>query len=386
MKILHVITRLILGGAQQNTVVSCAAQVAAGHQVWLAFGPIYGPEGTLLPDAERSGATIEQVASLRRSVSPIHDLRAYDALRRLIRRVQPDIVHTHSSKAGILGRAAAWREGVGGVVHTVHGLPFHDRQSQIVHRLYVHAERWAARRCHRLIGITQAMADAFEQAGVSAVDQFEIVPSGVDAALFHPGDDRSSTRAAYGIDADCPVVGIVARLDALKGHDDLLDVLADLVRDHPGLRVVFVGDGYHRAVLEQRVADERFDAHVIFAGLVPATQVPSLYRALDLMVLPSYQEGQGRTLVEAQMCGCAVVGYNVGGIGEVCDDGRAGRLVPLGDRRALRAAVHELLADAVERRALADRGREHACRNFSQETMIERLERIYRSLGPAEEP
>lgn len=184
MKILHVITRLILGGAQQNTVMCCRAQVSGGHQVWLAYGPIYGPEGSLLEEAQASGAKLVQINAMRRTVLPFHDLRCYAALRRLIREIQPDIVHTHSSKAGILGRAAAWRQRVPAVIHTIHGLPFHTRQTRLLYKGYVAAERWAARRCHRLIGLTQAMCDAFAEHGIGRAEQFYVVPSGVDSTLL----------------------------------------------------------------------------------------------------------------------------------------------------------------------------------------------------------
>ena len=184
MTIVHVITRLILGGAQQNTVLTCAAQVAAGHTVTLIYGPIYGPEGSLLAEAQKSGANLVRVSSLRRPILPLHDYYCYHALRRRIRELQPDIVHTHSSKAGIIGRAAAWDERAPVVIHTIHGLPFHSRQPRWLYRVYVATERWAARRCHKMIGVTRAMCETFRRHGIGAPDQFEVVPSGVVLADF----------------------------------------------------------------------------------------------------------------------------------------------------------------------------------------------------------
>jgi len=378
MKILHVITRLILGGAQKNTVLSCAAQVAAGHEVALAFGPIYGPEGSLLDQAKEAGAKTYQISSMRRAVLPVHDLRCYFALRRLIRDLRPDVVHTHSSKAGIIGRAAAWRERVPAVVHTIHGLAFHDRQSRIIHRVYVAAERFAAKRCHRLVGITQAMCDAFAAERIGRPEQYEVIPSGVDLNAF--GQQTSPpdvTRRAYGIPVESPVIGVVARLDPLKGHDDLLNVLPDLLTKHPDLHLLFVGDGWNREALEERVAENSWQKRVIFAGLVPPTQVPSLLRAMDIMALPSYQEGQGRTLVEALLCGCAVVGYDVGGIGEVCIDGKTGRLAAVGDMHQLGDVLMWMLDNPDQRRALAQQGEQHVRENYSAQIMVEKLEDLY---------
>ena len=195
MKILHIITRLILGGAQQNTVLTCAAQVRAGHSVCLVYGPIYGPEGSLLDDALASGAQVICVPSLRRAVLPPHDVRCYRALRSLIRKIRPDVVHTHSSKAGILGRAAAWREKVPAVIHTIHGLPFHDRQSCIERGLYVAAERWAARRCHRIVGVTRAMCDAFADHRIGRPQQRSRAGAGAAAAVQEPGTGQSPVSA-----------------------------------------------------------------------------------------------------------------------------------------------------------------------------------------------
>jgi glycosyltransferase involved in cell wall biosynthesis len=378
MTILHIITRLIIGGAQTNTVMSCAAQVAAGHQVWLAYGPIYGPEGSLLAEARDSGAQTIEINAMRRAVLPLHDVRCYLALRRLIRRVKPDVVHTHSSKAGILGRAAAWREHVPAVIHTIHGLPFHEQQSPVIHRAFVAAERFAARRCHKLIGITQAMCDAFTAKRIGRAEQFAVIPSGVDVAAFdQPTAPRQVTRRAYGIAEDVPLIAIVARLDPLKGHDDLLDVLPRLIEKHPQVQVMFVGDGWHRAALEQRVAEHSWQQRVIFAGLVPTTQVPSLLRASNIMALPSYQEGQGRTLVEALLCGCAIVGYDVGGISAVCIDGQTGRLAKLADRAALTDALLWMLDNPQARRDLTRNGMQHVRENFSAERMVQQLETLY---------
>ena len=378
MKILHIITRLILGGAQKNTVLSCAAQVAAGHDVALAFGPIYGPEGSLLDQATAAGAQTIQINSMRRAVLPVHDLRCYFALRRLIRDLKPDVVHTHSSKAGILGRAAAWRERVPAVVHTIHGLAFHDRQSRIVRRVYVAAERFAAKRCHKIVGITQAMCDAFAAEGIGRPEQFSVIPSGVDLEAFNQQTAmRDVTRRAYGIPVEAPVIGLVARLDPLKGHDDLLNVLPELLTKHPGLHLLFVGDGWHREALEKRVAENSWQQRAIFAGLVPPTQVPSLLRAMDIMALPSYQEGQGRTLVEALVCGCAVVGYDVGGIGEVCIDGRTGRLAAVGDMRQLSDVLMWMLDNPDQRKVLAQQGEQHVREKFSARIMVDKLEDLY---------
>ncbi|MFW6058890.1 MAG: glycosyltransferase [Phycisphaeraceae bacterium] len=379
LRIFHIITRLILGGAQKDTIMLAAAQAAAGHAVHLAYGPIYGPEGSLYEEAAASGATLHEVRSLRRAVLPVHDALCYRALRRLIREVQPDVVHTHSSKAGILGRAAGWAERAPAVIHTVHGLPFHDRQPRWLNRAYVNAERWAARRCHHLIAITPAMVEAFEQERIADRARFTVIPSGVDTSELHvtPGD-REAVRAELGIPPDAPVLGIIARLDPLKGHDDLLDIVPELLKWQPDLRLLFIGDGWHRPHLEQRIEAEGLRDRVILTGLVPHAQIAHFLAAVDVNALPSYQEGQGLTLAEALLSGCAIVGYDVGGIGTICIDGETGRLVRVGDRRALAEAIRWLFEHPDQRRQLVRRGQQLVRRDLDPERLARRTEQVYR--------
>ena len=391
MTILHVITRLILGGAQLNTVMSCRAQVAAGHEVHLAYGPIFGPEGSLLEEARASGATLHEVGSLVRELSPRKDVRCVGELRRLVRELRPDVVHSHSSKAGILTRAAAWREtqragfwayaadmtlGDERIVHTVHGLPWDDTQAWWRRRLYVGLERWAAKRCHHVVAITPQMVDAFVDAKVAPREKFTVIPSGVEVADFAPVPrQRDAVRARYGIPADAAVVGHVGRLDRLKGHADLLDVLPQLDAGGRDVWLLFVGDGFDRAAVEAR--PQFASGRAVITGRVDADAVPAHLAAMDVTALPSYQEGQSRTLVEALLCETPVVGYATGGIPDVVRDGVTGRLAATGDRDALAAALNATLADPAGSRAMAAAGRADVAERFSAERMNRELLTLY---------
>lgn len=382
MRILHVITRLILGGAQQNTVMSCKAQVEAGHDVHLAFGPIHGPEGSLLEEAQASGATLHEIKPMVRQLSPLNDLLAHFRLRRLVNKLRPDIVHTHSSKAGILGRAAANAARIQAgtkVVHTVHGLPFHAKQRRWLNDLYVAAEKHAAKQCDHLIAITPAMVEAFVENMIASESKFSIIPSGIDIDAFTPRPERrDAVRMKYGIPQDALVVGHVGRLDPLKGHADLLDELPTLNAEGRDVWLYFVGDGFHRVELEKH--PNMAMGKTVMTGLVPLSSVPELLSAMDVMALPSYQEGQSRTLCEALLCGVPVVGYDVGGIPSVCMDGVTGRLVPVGDRKALGRVLVELLENPAECERLAAAGRAHVIEHFSAAKMNLELLALYERL------
>lgn len=395
MKILHISTRLILGGSQENTVLSCEGQARQGHDVHLAFGPIYGPEGSLFERVDAFCAapgariTTHIVKDLVREIAPITDFDAYRALKALVTELRPDIVHTHSSKAGVLGRAAAWsvreRAGRPAIVHTIHGPPFHEYESHWKNRLYIESERFAARRCHAIVSVADAMTSRFIAEGIGAPGLYSTVYSGMETERFlapAPGESREETRRELGLQPGDLVIGTVARLAELKGHDDLLSALSADLNRHPGLKLLWVGDGWLRPALEDRIASLGLASKVVLTGLVTPSRIPSLMRAMDVLVHPSYREGLPRTVPQALLCGTPVVAYDVDGTGEVVRDKETGRLVRAGDLGSLREAVTWMLEDAPRRAATADRGREWCARRFSAETMVAELQKVYdRALG-----
>jgi glycosyltransferase involved in cell wall biosynthesis len=258
----------------------------------------------------------------------------------------------------------------------------------VVHRLYVSLERFAARRCNHLIAITPAMVEAFKQHRIAPPEKFTIIPSGVELSRFDATLDRGEAKRSFGLPSNRPVVGLIARLDPLKGHRDLLAAWPAIACKVPGARVLFVGDGFDAAGIraETSALPGGLSERVAFAGFVPFEQMSRAYRACDVVALPSYQEGQSRVLVEALWCGCAVVGYDVGGIGSVCIDGVTGRLVPVGDRRNLGDAIVELLTDHEKAEATIARGRAHVAEHFSADRMNHELLSLYERLmtgGPS---
>lgn len=381
MKILHLITRLILGGAQENTVLSCEGQHADGHEVTLAFGPIYGPEGSLLERAQASGTRCEMLPAMKRAVDPLADLRCYRQCCELIERLKPEVVHTHSSKAGIVGRFAAWKTGVPCVIHTIHGLPFHPYQSWMKNRLYIASERAAARRCHRIVCVADAMTRQALAAGVGRAEQYATIYSGMEVDRYSPlRDDRADTRRELGLGDGDFVIGTVARLAELKGHDDLLDVLPDLLARHPNVRYLWVGDGWWRERLAARIDAMGLAGRVVLTGLVPPDRVPRYLRAMDLLAHPSYREGLPRTVPQALLCGTAVAAYDGDGAGEACIDGRTGRLVPTGDVKALGQALTWMIEHDDQRRAWTEAGRALCATRFDHHTMVNHLEALYRQV------
>jgi glycosyltransferase involved in cell wall biosynthesis len=377
---MHISTRLILGGSQENTVLSCAGQADDGHAVSLVFGPIEGPEGTMLPTVEAHGG-IEAIETpnLVREIAPRRDWRCRRELEALIRDWRPDVVHTHSSKAGILGRAAAWHAEVPAVVHTIHGLPFHPYQSALKNAAYIRAERWAARRCHAIATVADAMRDQALAVGIGRPEQYRTVRSGM---LVEPYlDDAESmhgARARLGLPQDAFIVGTVARLAELKGHDDLLDALGEAMRDDPGIHLLWVGDGWWSERLLGRVRELGLADRVHTPGLVAPETIPGWIKAMDVVAHPSYREGLPRAVVQGLLSARPVVTYALDGAPEVCIDGETGFLVAPGDRAGLRDAVLRLRHDADRGAALGRAGRDRCRTAFDHRTMVRDLENLYR--------
>lgn len=408
MRILHLSTRLILGGSQENTVLSCEGQARppCGHDVHLGFGPIYGPEGSLLGRVEAFNAAgperigIHVVPHMLRQVNPLADLRCRRELVSLIRALKPDIVHTHSSKAGILGRAAAWdvlrrdKRPIG-IVHTIHGPPFmpvegsplRRLKTRVTNHVYTLAERWAARQCHLIVSVADAMTAQFLARGIGRREQYVTVYSGMEVDRYlnaARGEERAPVRRSLGLSDGDFVIGTVARLAEHKGHDDLLDALGDPLRANPHWKLLWVGDGWWRPRLEERLRAEGLAGSVVIAGLVPSERVAAMMRAMDVLAHPSYREGLPRTVPQALLCGVPVIAHDVDGTSEAClDPSRVGPerstglLVRPGDRAGLRTGVEWMASHPDERAAMAARGRDLCRERFSAATMVRDLEVVY---------
>ncbi|GAC1469260.1 MAG: glycosyltransferase family 4 protein [Isosphaeraceae bacterium] len=381
MRIVHVITRLILGGAQENTLLTVEGlHHRHGDDVTLITGPAEGPEGDLFGRADRLGLKVEVMPELVRAVRPATDYRAYRQLRRAYHRLRPEVVHTHSSKAGILGRAAAWRAGVPAIVHTVHGLPFGPSEHPLRNRLYVALERSAARRCHAIVSVCDAMTEQALAAGVGQPGQYRTVYSGMDVdAFLHPLRKRAEVRRELGLSDGEVAFGTVARLFERKGHDDILAVAPVVLAANPAVRFVFIGDG----VLRDRLAADAVRlgvGHAVrFVGLIPPGRIPELLGALDAVVHPSLREGLARVLPQSLLSGRPVISYDVDGAREVVLP-ETGVLLRPRDLDGLAAAILRLASDPRLRDAMGQEGRRRFADRFRHETMTDQLRALYEEL------
>ena len=385
MRVVHVITRMIVGGAQENTLYNCLDLIQDfDDDVLLITGPSAGPEGDLLAQYQQSGAgqlPIARVDSLRRAIHPWWDYQAARELRRVIRDFAPDVVHTHSAKGGLLGRKVAWSLQVPAVIHSVHGAPFHDYQNTAARWFFQRCERWAARHCHHMICVADAMTDLMVDAGVAPRDKFTTIQSGMEVEPFlAAAEHRDRVRERLGFADDDIVIGKIARLFHLKGHDDLVEAAATVVAENPRVRFLLVGDGILRDALTERIAQLGLQRHFVFTGLVPPTEVPSLIGAMDMLVHTSLREGLARALPQALLAGRPVISYDIDGAREVTIDGETGSLIPPRDLAALSAAMIRLAADPKRRRRLGEQGRALFTEPFRHRTMTRRIREVYQAV------
>lgn len=378
MRVTHVITRLIVGGAQENTLASVLGlHRIPGIDVQLISGLSEGPEGSLEPEAQRVPGLLRIVPELVRPVRPLTDTRALITLARLFRSEKPDIVHTHSGKAGLVGRLAASLAGVPVIIHTIHGPSFGTFQGPLPNAAFRAAERLAALCTTHFVVVAHAMTRQYLAAGIGAPEQYTRVLSGFPLAPFLEAKPSAAVRSRLGLAPSDIVIGKIGRLFELKGHDDLIDVAPDLVRDVPALRFLLVGDGPWRARLEARVQAAGLTPYFRFTGLVPPAQVPELVGVMDLLVHLSRREGLARALPQALAAGRPVIAYDCDGANEVCLNGRTGYLVNPGDLGTLRERIRRLAKDPALRLEFGLTGKELVREGFTVERMVSDLHALY---------
>ena len=379
MRIAHVITRMIIGGAQENTLLNCLDLIREyGDDVLLITGPALGPEGDLLSQGRAGELPVKVLPSLRRDIHPKRDWLASREISKALLEFQPDVVHTHSAKGGLLGRRSAWKLNVPAVVHTIHGAPFHPYQSRLARDFFRRCEQWASKRCHHLVSVADAMTELMVEAGVAPREKFTTIYSGMNVEPFTQAKQhRAAVRQEYGFGDEHVVIGKIARLFHLKGHQDLINAAVPVVKSQPNVRFLLVGDGVLRESLTQQINELGLSKHFVFAGLVPPSEVPKLIGGMDALVHASYREGLARALPQALIAGLPVISYDVDGAREVTITGKTGILVPAQDVSALSQALGTMAGDRDLRKQLGAEGQRRFTEQFDHRTMTARVRELY---------
>lgn len=377
-KACHLITRLIVGGAQRLALETAAALARSGWSVELWAGPQTGPEGSLHEEARRRGLLLRAVPDLVREIAPVRDARAYAWLKRELARARFDLVHTHSSKAGILGRHAAFAARVPVRVHSIHGWGTTPDTPPLRRRLFERLERQAARRAHALIAVSEAVRDAGLARGIGEPGLYRVIRGGIALGPPPDGEARRRARSALGLPAEARVAGTIGRLDHAKDPLGALAALAPVLAAEPRARAVFIGDGPLRDAVERAVARGALRDRVILPGR--RGDARELAAAFDVFFLASRWEGFPLAVIEAMAAGLPVVSYDVTGVREAVEDGACGHLLAPGDQAGWGERIAELLRDAAARQRLGDAARRRAEREFGLERMLEATRALYDEL------
>ena len=372
---------MIVGGAQENTLLSVEGlDRLPEYEVTLASGLDSGPEGELLTRARETTRLIV-VPELGRNIDPLADVKAFWKLYRLIRQGRYHIVHTHSSKAGVLGRVAAKLAGTPFIVHTLHSLVFHDYQPWAVNRSWRIIKKICAPMTDHFISVSSIISRKAIEARIDRPDKFCTIYSGMELDWFLKAQvDPQAIRREFGIPDDAPVVGKIARLFPLKGHDQLMDAAPEIVRRHPNVRFLLIGDGILYDHLRERARAAGILENFVFAGLIDRERIPEMLSAMDVVVHTSLREGLARVLPQALAMGKPCVSFDIDGAPEVVIPEKTGYLVNPNDSAGLADAISILINDPELRARMGEAGRRHVDPAFRTETMVRQIAEVYEML------
>ncbi len=388
IKTFHIITRLDKGGSADSTLLTTLLLDHNKYEVFLAHGltlesDMSSEESNAVEQsldlARSKGVKLLTIPSLVRRISIINDIRALYNIYRILKRIRPHIVHTHTSKAGALGRLAAYLARTPIIVHTPHGHVFNDYYGPFMTMLFVLAERNLSFVTDKIIAITEQEREEHLAVGVSSKEKYAIIHSGVALDwLMNASFEIDSGKRKFGIPQDCNVVGVVGRLVPIKGHKYLVTAAKKIIEKSRNTVFVFVGDGHLQSELEEQAESIGIRNNIIFTGW--RKNVPEIICLFDMLVLPSLNEGMGRVLIEGMALGKPIVASNVGGIINIVKNGENGILLPPKDPNALEDAILQLINNRDLAEKMGKKGRAMVLPEFSSSFMAKRTDDLYQSL------
>jgi len=382
IKVAHIITRMIIGGAQENTLFTVQGlQLNKDYEVSLLTGPSNGPEGALLNEIDHDHIRIINLPFLTRNLNPFFDFFAFTHIffHLLINRY--DIVHTHSAKAGILGRLAAKICGVTLIIHTIHGLPFNQYQKPFLNNFYIFLERISAGWTDKIITVCDDMIRQCQEAHIAEKSKFQTIYSGLDIPTFLP--DRKERvkqlRDELAIPLQAFVVGKIGRLFYLKGHEYLLEAVKKVIVEEPQVYFLLVGGGVLEGKLKEKAEMLGITKQIVFTGLVSTQEIPVYLRVMDMVVHVSLREGLPRVIPQAFLSERPVVAFDVDGARDIITDRENGFLVEPKHVDLLADRILKLVRSKKLRLDFSNAGKAFAMKNFSKEKMVAEIEKVYQS-------
>lgn len=377
VSVVHIVTDLSVGGAAETAIAICALLPKEEFEVTLLTGMSRAHTDLRGYASQRDVAT-RIIPALRRPVSPLRDLVALIQLWSFLRRRRPDVVQTHSSKPGVLGRVAAWAAGVPVVIHTVHGWSFHVGQRRPI--------KWAVRMLERVLATVSSVLVVVSRederigasAGIGTSSKYRVIRSGVDLERFSPGVPKAvGLRERFGLGNDAVIVGSIGRLEAQKDPLLFVEAAAIIAESMPSAEFMMVGDGSLKDEVRSRARERHLSAHLHLLGT--RRDIPDLLPMMDVLVMTSRWEGLPRVIVEAMAARTPVISTSVGGTCEVIEHGRTGLLVAPGDAQAIAQATIQMVTSPGLAQRLATAAAAEVD-EFSEDRMAAATAQLYRDL------
>lgn len=379
IKVLHIITRLDKGGSAENTFLTVTGLDKNNYDVTLMGGTVTDPKQDRRRQIEESGISYIFIPELIRNIRPIKDIKALFKIYRILRKEKFDIVHTHTSKAGLLGRLAAKLTGVPIIIHTPHGHVFFGYFGPFKTRIFIFLEKLASFISDKIVALTNREKEDYVLFKIADEDKFVVICSGVELERFKelPSKEKQNFKKELGIQENSLIVGTVGRLVPVKGAEFLIEAAKHIIPKYPDTLFIFTGDDYLRHDLEKKAYELGIRENIIFLGW--RDDVARILSIYDVFVLPSLNEGMGRALVEAMALEKPIVASNVGGIPDLVIHGKNGYLVPSKNPVNLAKHIQILLEDKGKRESMGQEGKNIAM-NFSAEKMVKNITKLYEQL------
>lgn len=375
-KILFIQSRICVGGPAVHTRILAKYLNPERFQTILIGGELEPDEKDVVADMRREGLDVRVLPKMGRDISWWRDLQSLVQIYKIIKQEKPDIVDTHTAKAGAVGRLAAWLARVPVIVHTFHGHVFHDYFGKLVTQFYVLLERFLARISDRIIVISpEQQKDIVENYQITKAEKVITIRYGFELQRFFNSSPNHLLKNALNLPNNSVLLGIVGRLVPIKNHEMSLRVLVALRDLGVPARLCIVGDGELRANLAQSAREKNIEQCVHFLGW--RLDIENVYSGLDLLILTSLNEGTPFTIIEAMASGVPVVATQVGGVGDLIEDQVTGLLCQSNDFQAMAEKIKQILASGHLRQKLVKNAREFAARNYSYERLIIEMERLY---------
>lgn len=373
IKVAHIITELVIGGAQDNTLLTAENHDRARYDVTL----ISSPGGGYADRARKGKYRTILISDLVREIAPTKDIRALFKLYRILKKEKFEVVHTHSSKAGMLGRIAAYLAGTRVIVHTIHSFPFHLYMSGILRWFYIICEKLAAKLSSAIVSVSGNLARQAQRLGIVPPEKIAVIYSGIDFNKFSTTRPKR-IRQELGLEKDQLLVGSIGRMFPQKAPEIFIRAARELLDRGVKAKFVFVGGGPLLEDMKKLVRDLDLENDLLLPGF--RDDAPDILAAIDIFVISSRWEGIGRALTEALFMGKPVVATNVGGVNEVVRNLETGILVPPGDYRELSAGIKKLIDDPKLAEKLGRAGKKLVSDRFDYRIMIRKIEQLYEKL------